>query len=522
MLCEKTYILNPLLCFVFLFFISAPLRSQFYNLPGDYSFSLLTEKKLAGKDSSLHAGVKPYIHFFSDNYVHEGDTHRLFRFISDDPAIDLLFNKHFLRVEPKKENFKLRLDPLLNMELGRDVLNPSEGRLYTNTRGLIGSGYVGNNVYFESLFAENQSFFPAYISNQANRTLVIPGQGRWKEFKVNGYDYAFSSGFVSVQVLRNLNIQVGHGKHKIGNGYRSLLLSDNSFNYPYARITQQWFKGKVQYTNIYSVFMNLVAASAVVNPNTERLFQKKAASFQYLSINPSNNFNLGLFQGMIWQAGDNRNRQHLSWQYFNPLIYTNLMNYGLNNKNNIVTGADAKLKLSSKLALYGQVMLDHVKKDSLAAGWGWQSGLVYFDALGLKNLFMQLEYNDVKRSSYSNNPANPSDQSYSHYNQTLAFTPGYGTEFVFVTDYKWKRFFVHMRYNYQTLPLTTGSTEYMTYVSIYNIRAGYLINPSYNLNICVGMLHRTQNFSTFNTLNNTTNYIYIGFKTSLYNLYYDF
>ncbi len=36
------------------------------------------------------------------------------------------------------------------------------------------------------------------------------------------------------------------------------------------------------------------------------------------------------------------------------------------------------------------------------------------------------------------------------------------------------------------------------------------------------MLYRTQNFSIFNTLNNEANYIYLGFRTSLYNLYYDF
>jgi len=503
---------------ILLFFISLQGHSQFYNLPNEYSFSLLTEKRLAQKDSSVHSGLKPYVHFFSARYIHVADTHRIFKFITDDPALDLFFYKHFLRMEPKKEKFKLRLDPLLNLESGRDYLNKGTGSLYSNTRGLIGSGYVGDKVYFESLFAENQTFFPYYLAANVKSTSVVPGQGRWKVFKNSGYDYAFSSGFFSIQAFKNLNIQAGHGKQKIGNGYRSLLLSDNSFNYPYARITQQWFKGKVQYTNIYAVLMNLVSASKFVNPNTERLFQKKAASFQYLSINPVRFLNIGFFQGMIWQAGDDKNKQHLDWHYFNPVIYTNLTAYGLNNKNNIITGLDLKLKISNKINIYCQFMLDRIKTDSVAGGW--QAGINYFDALGIRNLFLQAEYNNVRQGSYLN-PSGSSDQSYTHYNQTLAYTPGSGEEFVIIADYKMKRFFTNIRYNYQDVP--QGSlTPYRSYVSIINAKIGYLINPSYNLNICIGVLYRTQKISIFNTLNNETNYIYLGFRTSLYNLYYDF
>ena len=59
--------------------------SQFYNLPNDYNFSLLTEKALAQKDSSIHSGIKPYIHFFDQKHVHVPDTHRIFKYIVDDP-----------------------------------------------------------------------------------------------------------------------------------------------------------------------------------------------------------------------------------------------------------------------------------------------------------------------------------------------------------------------------------------------------------------------------------------------------
>lgn len=448
------------------------------------------------------------------------DSHKVFKFIVDDPAIDLVFYKHFLRVEPKKEKFRLYIDPILNLEAGRNLSDTLSRWLYSNTRGLIASGTIGDKVYFETMFAESQSMFPDYIANAAKSSQVVPGQGRWKTFKTTGFDYAFSSGFVSIQALKGLNIQVGHGKQKIGNGYRSLLLSDNSFNYPYARITQSWFKGRVQYSNIYAVLMNLVPAAKIVNPNTERLFQKKAASFQYLSINLSKRFNLGFFQGMIWQAGDDKNRQHLGWQYFNPVIYTNLLSYGLHNKNNILIGTDAKLKLSKSISLYGQFMADNLSaKDSTEAAWGYQAGINYFDAFGVKNLFMQFEFNNVKSGSYSTPKGSISDQSYSHYNQNLAYTPGNGQELIVIGDYKKSRFSFHARYHYQWVDMMKGS---YSHTSIINAKIAYLINPSYNLNISLGILYRTQNFSTFSFLDNQTNYIYLGLKTSIYNLYYDF
>ena len=200
--------------------------------------------------------------------------------------MDKVFFDHLIHIKSKTGKYEFKVDPLLNIELGKAEYDTTKSqRISTNTRGFIASGSIGKNFYFETLFSENQSKFPIYISNFNNQTKIVPGQGRYKVFKITGYDYAFSSGFISYQPIKKLNIQVGHGKQKIGNGYRSLLLSDNAFNYPYIRITSEWLKGKLQYTNIYAVLMNLTTGGAITPKNTEPLFQKKAVSFQYLSYN---------------------------------------------------------------------------------------------------------------------------------------------------------------------------------------------------------------------------------------------
>lgn len=495
------------------------LSAQFYNMPDDYFFSRLTEAQLAIKDASVHSGAKPYIPFFGKKYEHVCDSHRVYKYIVNDPGVDFVFYNHFIQFQPKGERFSLRIDPIINLEKGKDFADTLGKNLFVNTRGVVASGFVGEKVYFETMFAENQATFPNYLYNYSQVSKIIPGQGRYKYFKTGrSYDFGFSLGFISVQITKNFNFQAGHGKQKIGHGYRSLLLSDNAFNYPYSRFTAQWFKGKLQYTGIYAVLMNLTPASQKISSQTEALFQKKPASFQYLSWNVSRNLCLGFFQGMIWRSGNSRNEHSVDWQFFNPVVYSNLIFYKLNNRNNLVAGGDAKWKITDHLNVYGQWMTDDLSgKDSLGKGFGYQAGANYFDAFGLKNLAIQAEYNKVSEGSYRNVNGILTDQSYTHYNQMLG-TPVRGNEFVLTASYNKSRFYYTLRYNYQDVPLN-GRSYY--YNHLLNLSACYLINRSYNLNLSMGYTYRKQNFYNFKNFNNTTGYFYIGLRTSLYNYYYD-
>ncbi|MCC6180955.1 MAG: hypothetical protein IT237_03880 [Bacteroidia bacterium] len=498
--------------------------AQFYNLPNDYIFGISTQKQLAKIDTleQTHSAIQPYISFYSKQYEFIADSTKLFKYVADDPAINKIFFDHLIHLKSKNNKYEFKVNPLLNFEFGRAYYDTTSiyTKTSTNTRGFIASGAIGKDFYFETMFAENQSVFPAYVALYSKQTKIIPGQGRYKAFKTTGYDYAFTSGFISYQPIKQVNIQIGHGKQKIGNGYRSLLLSDNAFNYPYLRITSQWLKGKLQYSNIYAVFMNLTTGGAPTPPYTEPLFQKKAASFQFLSFNATKRFNIGLFQGMIWSAADSLNRQHLDWQYFNPVIFSNIGFYGLNNKNNILIGATTNFKISSQLSVYAQFMGDDFSNTlTLGNTFGYQAGIKYFDAFNLKNLMLQVEYNDVTEGSYNNPLTAYSNQSYSHYNQNIAYTPGYGKELVAIADYKFKRAFVNVKYNMQWL--TLNKFEFYNN-SIFRTQIGYTINTAYNFNISLGYNYRQQQFPDFKLSNNTTSFYTISLKSNLYNTYYDF
>ena len=513
---------SSLLISYILILISGSLKSQFYNLPNEYFFNTLSQRQLARLDTEqLHSSIQPYIPFFNKKYEFVKDTHHVLKYITDDILLDKVFYDHLIHIKSKENKYELKVDPLLNIELGRAYYDSSKHQnISTNTRGFIASGTIGKDFYFETMFAENQSFFPQYISNFNNQTLIVPGQGRYKTFKTTGYDYAFSSGFISYQPFKKLNIQLGHGKQKIGNGYRSLLLSDNSFNYPFLKITSQWLKGKLQYTNIYALLMNLETGGTITPPSTEPLFQKKALSIQYLSYNFNKRLNVSLFQGMVWNAADSMNRQHIDWQYANPIIFSNLGFYGLNNKNNIVIGANANFKINNKISIYGQFMGDDFSNvTKLGNAFGYQVGAKYFDAFGIKNSMIQVEYNDVAEGSYNSPIGVTSNQSFSHYNQSLAYTLGYGKELVLLIDYKYQRFFINAKLNTQWLTLNKVDLYQNT---LAKIQIGYTINTGYNFNVSLGYNYRNQIFSDIKSSNNKTSFFTLSLKSNLYNTYFDF
>ncbi len=460
-----------------------------------------------------------------------------------------------LIIQDSSSKFSFTIDPLFNLELGRDLADTSGEKLYKNTRGFLLRGHIGSRFSFESSFYENQATFANYIDAYISSTdnlfpskynydyNVIPGQGRSKKFKANGYDYAMASGYVSYSPIKVLNVQVGHGKHFVGDGYRSLLLSDNAFNYPYARITTAI--GNFQYTNLYTSFMNLTNGGNKIPPGIERLFQKKVGSFQTLSVNLFKRLGLGLFQGMIWEAADSTNRQHVNFNTFNPVIGVNALNYGLHGKNNVLLGFLFKLRVFKSISIYGQYVLDDIKgKDTLEMRNknGYQIGFKYFNAFTIKNLRLQGEYNSVRPYTYA--ASNP-EESYTHYNQALAHPLGANfNEAIGKLNYRIKDFFTEIKLNYivkgtDSLFTNFGGNVFKsdTFVStpvgrqitttqgiattiLYqDVHVGYLINRATNLNIVIGLSNRTEK-AEGKTMH--TQFVYVGFRTTLSNLYYDF
>ena len=338
--------------FLLFFFLPLWLCAQ-QNIPLNRQWGLDAEKKYQQDSSTIISGFKPYVR--TPEHPERDKTSSVF--------YRKLKKESLLIVRDSADRFYMTIDPLFNLEYGTDLSDSTGEKLYKNTRGFLLRGCIGEKFAFESSFYENQATFARYIDEYIISTdnlfpsvpkyayNVIPGQGRSKKFKTNGYDYAMASGMISYSPGKLFNIQVGHGKHFIGDGYRSLLLSDNAFNYPFARITTTY--KNIQYTNLYTSFMNLTSGGDKIPPGIERLFQKKTGSFQLLSIGLWKRLNIAIFQGMIWEASDSTNRQHLNFNTFNPLIGVNALSYGLRHKNNKrLAWFSEKIGLSDRIPLF--------------------------------------------------------------------------------------------------------------------------------------------------------------------------
>lgn len=441
----------------------------------------------------------------------------------------------FLQVERNANGdiplFRLYIDPMLNLQY---FSTDDTGKAYVNSRGIIARGDIGTKVSFETSFWENQAFLPAYQDSFALTYGIIPGMGRWKKFKNTGYDYAMASGNISWSVCKYFNVQVGSGKHFVGDGTRSLILSDNSFNYPYAKFTG-WFgpNKNMQYTVMYASLMNLTDGGVTTPAGTERLFQKKSMVTHHFAYRFLRTFEVSVFQGAIFEHADSTNRQHLNFWYYNPVMFASMAKYGLKDTNNYLLGFTFRADLFRTATVYGQFVADELGSGNHAKT-GFQIGARYFNAFTVKHLHLRIEYNKVNPFTYAHEDAL---QAWTHYNQALAHPLGAGFSEVNATVYyKFRDFFFSGNYFVATTNVDSAygnagqnifksdavvNTALSTpaTLSTLDVHVGWMISYASNLNLSVG--YKTRKIES-NGNPASTSLVYVSLRTSLTNQSFDF
>ncbi|HNW91115.1 MAG TPA: hypothetical protein PKN48_15755 [Bacteroidales bacterium] len=515
------------------------------NVPLQRDIVFTLDKYLNRKDAKVFTALKPYNKSFVDKVV------------KVDSAItpgcrpakekERWFKRKIFREDlfvVNYEDFHLYVSPLFNFGYGLSLAEKKS--LYFNTRGVQLRGTFGKKIYFITSYYETQARFPDYVTDFIKFYEVAPGNGRVKDFKIGGYDYGTAYGLISFTPEPHWNIQFGFDKNFIGDGYRSLLLSDNSYQYPFLKIfvNYDWF----YYQTIFTAFQNLNTANVLNAPFAwDHGYQTKPGTFNYAGFRIGKTMELGLFEGIIWKAEEGGRK--FNWNSMIPVILVNTVHYSLFDQNNVVLGLTAKYKPLNTLNFYGQLMIDNLKISKIFKR-GYQSNAVgiqlggkWVDMFGLQNLNMQIEYNQVRPFAYSSpNPL----QSYSHYNQALAHPLGANfREIIAFMNYRFRRIFMEAQLNYAMTGLDDASTNWGQNIFLsqttnqngYNstgnyitqgiktdilnagIRAGYLFNPKTNLVVEAGYNVRKMDNANGNRL---THFFYFGLKTSLTNMYNDF
>lgn len=538
-----------------LIFISTQLFSQNLNIPLHSNFNRQLQSELNKTPNTIHSSFFPlnensfsgtfnpdsllYGHNRDSLFLENRKWKTLWRKIRTENLVDI-----------QEDDYRIIFNPLFNFSLDRDLNSNTwlnNGLFSTNTRGVEIKGNIGKKVSFYTNFYENQAFFVDYLDEFARKQLVVPGQGTRKNFGEAGHDYAIVSGYLSFSPADFVNIQLGHGKNFIGNGYRSLLLSDNAIVTPYLKFSFK-FK-KFQYISL------LTQNQAYYTNWVLDYHYRNGGSYNYISYIPHKRIEISLFEGLISQISDSTSLTNYNVNYFNPVIFSRTAQYGLNNENNIILGLNAKIKVSNQIQVYGQFMLDNLalseENKPANARYGYQVGAKVFNALSFfkqlekHNLYLQAEYNIVTPFSYTSHHA---WQNYSHLNQSLAHPLGANfSEMLGILEYTYRDFSLELKYNYATKGFDYNgynfggdiftinnfvipseiSDSYTTEVGqgletiIQNktVKMSFLLNTRTNLRIFSELHIRSLENTTIKT---ESKYISIGIKTNLRNFYYDF
>ena len=311
------------------------------------------------------------------------------------------------------DDFILKINPVFQFELGAQP--GSDGLRFKNSRGVELRGSIKKKLSFYTYLTDNQARGMDYVQQHIKDESAVPGNGFYKDFRTTGVDYFTARGYVIFNVLDHIDVQVGHDKNFIGNGYRSLLLSDYGNSYFFMKIqTTIW---RITYTNLFTEM------TATYNRGGDRLLPKKYGAFHHLNINIAKGVDLGFFEGVMYERD-----RGFELQYLNPIIFYRAVEQALGSPDNSIVGADFKVNLFKAVQLYGQIMFDEFNFSNLKARNGWwankfgiQAGAKYIDAFTVKNLDLQAEFNFVRPFTYSHNTT---ATTYTHYNQPLAHPLG--------------------------------------------------------------------------------------------------
>ncbi len=529
------------------------LQAQSFEYPSDYFFA---QQHYQNQHDSTHQNLLNSFQFKGGAFNTHSSDRVLSPLFSKYRFLNWLFNKNFIEVQDSTESFKLVINPITDFRYFNSDLNATNQNLYLNARGVAAECTFGKKIFLHTSFIENQAFLPNYLDSAYKQYKTSIGEGRYKNFKANGYDYASAQAYLGYQILPQFYLQVGTGKNKIGQGYRSIWLSDMAFNYPYLKMAFQDKKQKLNYHVLYALLSNLSNGGAKTPASTEPLFQKKPASFQHLEWRIHPRFYAEFFQGIIWQAADNNNRTRLPINYINPLLYTHAAAYGLNNKNNVYLGLGWCLRLFKNVHVYNYLTVDDLDtKSEKRQKTALQLGVKLFHAFGIKNLFLQSEYNRISPFAYD---GYFNTTSISHYNQPLAYgLQSNSQEWLQLLRYNKGRIFIEGQFSLLKAIKAIGndpsqfpnSTSYLNYLNteggfnpliaanqntipIYSkipfmvlktrqfidLKIGYVINPKYLMTLQAGLtIRQSNNFIA----SQTERIFYFGLSTRLFQRYWD-
>lgn len=314
------------------------------------------------------------------------------------------------------KDYSIVMNPVIYYQQSFESKNTKQN-LFVNTKGIEVRGNIGKRVGFYTMFSDNQERGPWSHQMYVAYHNAIPGVTYYKPFKLDkpglAQDYLVASGYVDACFLKEkINVTFGNSRFHLGDGYRSLFLSDFGSNYNFLRLNTRL--GRFNYQNL---FLELTPQYV---PGADQVLPRKYAAIHHLSMNVNRWLNIGLFESVIYS----RKKNQFEFGYLNPIILYRSVEQSNGSPDNAMLGLNFKINTKIRSVIYGQILIDEFRFDSLKSNTGWwgnkyalQLGLKIADPVGIKNLLIQPELNIIRPFTYS---YKDSIADFSHYNQSMA------------------------------------------------------------------------------------------------------
>ena len=535
--------MKKILLLVLLAFSISRLSAQSQYQPYSYQFYQKLGAEIYNPETRFHSSLKP---FFIDDSLIVNKASMLLSYNGDSSRKSWggrkLWQEHLLDI--KKEDFTVYADFLPDFQIGRDF--SGKQNVWLNTRGYQFGGTVGKKFSFYTSGYENQGQFSQYYNNYVNGSGVVPGQSYNRAYGFNGgkssLDWSYVTATLSYTPIKYLNITAGYDKTFIGDGYRSMLLSDFSSPAPLLRLTANL--GNVQYMAMWTSMQDPGAPKLSYDAGN----RKKGGVFHYLDWNVNNRLSIGFFDSIVWsQYDDEGNKRGFDWGYASPVIFLRPVEASSGSPDNALIGFTSKYKFSKELVAYGQFSLDEFEAKNFFSSsgssrnkYGWQLGVRGADVFKVAGLNYLLEYNTAKPYTYSSRTR---IGNYANYNEPLAHPLGANfREVIGLLNYSYKRFdfsgeLMYAKYGLDATGQNYGKNIFEPYTDVVQPngnyttqgirtdlvylegKVAYVVNPKYNLRLELGGIVRRES----NMLGKqNTGIITFGLRSSFRNLYTDF
>ena len=452
------------------------------------------------------------------------------------------FNDDFLHWQSPDEKVFIAINPLFDWEVGTDKYEKESKTTWINSRGFYLNGNLGKNFWFYCDFSEVQADYANYYNHLADSLNTVPGLSNFKA--ENNIDYEVATGYIAFNVGPWVDFLIGKTKTFIGDGYRSLLLSDAAIAVPTFRINLNILRAR------YSMMMTQFKEGHRLGNVSNNGFRSRYSFTHFLEWNMGRRVTVGLFENVTqasWRkTGETRG---IDLEYLNPFVIFRPGEFNAGSPDKMIVGLTAKFICTDWATLYGQLMFNEFRikelinhPDYWSNKYAFQFGLKMFDIFKVDGLDFQAEYNQARPYCYSQFDAMGC---YTHLNQSMAHPLGANfKEGVFILNYHHGRARARAQLNVAkygddfpkdtisyghnpNVPSDNRPSQYgmktlqglKTDLKYFDLSGSFIINPRNMMNVTAGFRYRTRQSEQ---TDEHSRHLYVALRWNLKSKYYDY